>query len=69
MNENIVSLLREKQERLSRRYKELESLQGELPHAYGIIQNDMQRIDDISECYRIAIYNLEMATRLEREVV
>lgn len=69
MNENIVSLLREKQERLSRRYNELESLQGELPHVYGIIQNGMQRIDDISECYRIAIYNLEMATRLEREVV
>lgn len=68
MNENIVSLLREKQERLSRRYNELENLQGKLPHAYGIIQNGMQRIDNISECYRTVIYNLEMAIRLESEV-
>lgn len=57
------------QERLSSRYDELESLQGELPHACCIIQNDMQRLDDISECYRMAIYNLEMTAQLEREVV
>lgn len=69
MIERIVSLLQKKQERLSKRYDELESIQGELPHAYGIIQNDMQRIDDINECYRRAIHNLETASRLESEVV
>lgn len=69
MTERIISLLQRKQGRLSRRYDELENLQGELPHAYGIIQNNMQRVDEINECYRMAIYNLEMAAQLEREVV
>lgn len=66
MNEKIVFLLREKQRRLSRRYDELEDLQEELPHAYSIIQGEMQRIDDANECYRIAIFNLERAEELER---
>ena len=69
MTDRIISLLEEKQKRLSRRYEELEDLQGELPHAYNVIQGDMQRIDEVSECYRKAIYNLEMAARMESEVI
>lgn len=66
---DIVSILKEKQEEFSRKYKELEELQGKLPNAYGIIQNDMQRIDDINEHYYIAIYNIEAAEQLKSEVV
>lgn len=69
MTERIISILREKQDRLSRRYEELENLQGELQHAYSVIQGDMQRVDEINEFYRLAIYNLEMAAQLEKGVV
>jgi len=65
----VISLLQKKQEELSKKYKELEALQGELPHAYGIIQDDLQRIDEASEHYRMAIYNLELAMKLENEAV
>ncbi len=65
----IVSLLQEKQTELSRKYYELENLQGELPNAYGIIQADMQKVDDVSECVRAAICNLERAVKLERDVI
>ncbi len=40
MKETIY-LLQEKQDEFSKKYLELEALQGELPHAYGIIQTDM----------------------------
>lgn len=66
---DIVSILKEKQRELFEKYKELEILQSELPYAYNIIQNDMQRIDEINGCYRIAICNIETAERLESEVV
>lgn len=66
MNKRIISLLRKKQKRLTERYYALEDLQAEFPYVYDIIQSDMQRIDDASECYRRAIYNLEAAARLER---
>lgn len=66
---DIVSILKEKQDELSRKYKELEELQGEIPHAYNIIQADMQKIDDMSEYYRRAIYNIEAAEQLKREAV
>lgn len=68
MNKKIIALLQEKQKRLSERYYELEDLQGEFPHVYDAIQSEMQRIDDANECYRRAIYNLEAAARLEKEV-
>lgn len=66
---DIVSIVKEKQEELSKKYKELEELQGEYPQAYGIIQDDMQRIDDMNEHYRRAIYNIEAAEQLKREAV
>lgn len=66
---DIVSILKEKQRELSEKYKELETLQGEWTYAYNIIQSDMQRIDEINECNRIAICNIETAERLESEVV
>lgn len=65
----VISLLQKRQGELSEKYAELEALQGELPHAYGIIQDDMQRVDEINECYRIAICNLELAMKLESEAV
>ncbi len=67
--EEIISRLKTKQEQLSHKYKELEELQGEYPQAYGIIQDDMQRIDDMNEHYRRAIYNIEAAKQLECEAV
>lgn len=66
---DIVSILKEKQEELSKKYEELEELQGEYPQAYGIIQSDMQKIDEINEHYRRAIYNVEAAEQLKREAV
>lgn len=69
MNDRIISVLRSKQDRLSRRYAEVEDAQGEFPHAHNAIQGELQRIDDINECYRVAICNLELAAELERKVV
>lgn len=66
---DIVSILKQKQEELSRRYKELEEPQSEIPHAYNIIQSDMQRIDDMNEHYRRAIYDIEVAEQFKSEVV
>lgn len=66
---DIVSILKEKQEELSKKYEELEELQGEYPQAYGIIQSDMQKIDEINEHYRRAIYNIEAGEQLKREAV
>lgn len=66
---DIVSILKEKQEELSKKYEELEELQGEYPQAYGIIQSDMQKIDEINEHYSRAIYNIEAAEQLKREAV
>ncbi len=61
----IISLLQKKQEELSQKYAELEDLQGGMPESYNIIQADMQRIDEINDCYGRAIYNLELAMELE----
>lgn len=65
----VIALLQKKQEELSKKYEELESLQAELPQSYNIIQADMQKIDDINEHYRIAIHNIETAMQLENEAV
>lgn len=69
MIDKIISLLQEKQERLSRRYADLEDTQGEYPHAYSDIQSEMQRTDEINEHYRRAVYNLELAAKLESGVI
>lgn len=69
MIDKIISLLQKKQDRLSRRYEKLEDAQGECPHAYSDIQSEMQLTDEINEHYRRAVYNLEMAARLESGVI
>ncbi len=67
--EEIIAFLQKNQKELSEKYTELEDLQGEMPNAYGIRQDGLQRIDEANEHYRIAIYNLELAMGLEKKVV